>query len=268
MKYRTKDVRDILGISGETLRFFEKKGLISPERGLENNYRSYTSSELNKIVAYKFYRSMEFSMDEAIDMVNDSDSNASLAKMGEKRRTILNKAEYYKLLANRMEEWTEKFGVVKNRPSFTLATSPEIVFYYNQINVFFKPDKNEVTNKWLELFPFVNLTVYIPSCKQPIGSEVRIGYSLPSSNRYCFSNLSNENTIVVKPKKCLYTILEISGELLKEKHLKTIFNELNQKSYNLNGDIFGYMINEYEHKGQKKQCFELWIPIEAKVFSS
>lgn len=264
MKYRTSDVRKILGISGETLRFFEKRGLIHPERNHENNYRIYNSLDLNKIVAYKFYRAMEFSMDEAIDMVNQSDSQDSLVKMEEQTKVILRKSDYYRQLSHRMAEWTKIMEGTKKDSDYRLEESPEIVFYCNQINKTFQIDTRKIKNtrSWLEHLPFVNLTVYIPVHQKSVGSETRIGYSIPSSNLECFTPIANENISLIPPKKSLRTILEISGNSLGEQHLVPILNDLSEESYTLNGDIFGYIINEYEKKGQKKQCFELWIPVE------
>ncbi|MFY0758647.1 MerR family transcriptional regulator [Metabacillus dongyingensis] len=48
MKYRIDELAKILGVSEHTLRYYEKEGLVIPERG-SNNIRSYT--EENKLWA-------------------------------------------------------------------------------------------------------------------------------------------------------------------------------------------------------------------------
>ncbi|GEM_PF-2448996 len=40
-KYQTKDLLKCLGVPRDTLRFYEKKGLLNPHKDSENNYRNY-----------------------------------------------------------------------------------------------------------------------------------------------------------------------------------------------------------------------------------
>ncbi|WP_160317717.1 MerR family transcriptional regulator [Pseudobacteroides cellulosolvens] len=41
-KYRTGELLKYLGVLRDTLRFYEEKGLLNPEKNDENNYRSYS----------------------------------------------------------------------------------------------------------------------------------------------------------------------------------------------------------------------------------
>lgn len=43
---RTKQLEEMLGITKEALRYYEKEGLIKPERD-ENNYRNYLQSDID-----------------------------------------------------------------------------------------------------------------------------------------------------------------------------------------------------------------------------
>lgn len=46
MEYNIKEVSNILNISREMIRYYEKKGMISPRRKEENNYRSYDTMDI------------------------------------------------------------------------------------------------------------------------------------------------------------------------------------------------------------------------------
>ena len=41
MRYKIGDVAKILGISTDLIRYYEKKGVVSPEKGQHNSYRYY-----------------------------------------------------------------------------------------------------------------------------------------------------------------------------------------------------------------------------------
>lgn len=60
---QTKEVQQLLGIHKETLRFYEKEGLIKPSRN-ENDYRNYSDEDIRILRMILFLRSLEISLDE------------------------------------------------------------------------------------------------------------------------------------------------------------------------------------------------------------
>lgn len=48
-KYRIREMADILGVSTDTLRFYEKKQVMKPEKG-ENGYRYYTKEDIRNFL--------------------------------------------------------------------------------------------------------------------------------------------------------------------------------------------------------------------------
>ncbi len=62
-KYSIGEVSDQLGVSRDTLRFYEKKGIIQPEKQ-KNGYRTYTYEDIKKLSSIMFYRRLNFSIDD------------------------------------------------------------------------------------------------------------------------------------------------------------------------------------------------------------
>lgn len=60
--YQIGDVADMVGISRDTLRYYEKQGLLSPKKG-ENGYRYYTDSDVQNLITILYHRKMNFSLD-------------------------------------------------------------------------------------------------------------------------------------------------------------------------------------------------------------
>ncbi len=58
------------GVSKRTLRFYETKGLISPEISPKNNYRYYRESDLGKIEEIQSLKSIGFSLDQISELLN------------------------------------------------------------------------------------------------------------------------------------------------------------------------------------------------------
>ena len=55
MYYQAKDICKLLDISPETLRYYEKTGVISPKINEKNNYRYYDAWDINYLFEYIFY---------------------------------------------------------------------------------------------------------------------------------------------------------------------------------------------------------------------
>lgn len=60
-KYLIGDVAQMVGLSRDALRFYEKKGVISSEK-MENGYRCYSDSDIYKLVHILYYRKMNISL--------------------------------------------------------------------------------------------------------------------------------------------------------------------------------------------------------------
>ena len=62
-KYSIGEVSDRIGLSRDTLRFYEKKGIIHPEKE-KNGYRTYTYDDILKLLKIRFYRRLDFSIED------------------------------------------------------------------------------------------------------------------------------------------------------------------------------------------------------------
>lgn len=59
-----KDVEQQTGISKQNIRFYEKKGLLSPERKRENGYREYNQEDVYRLKEIFLYRKLGISLDD------------------------------------------------------------------------------------------------------------------------------------------------------------------------------------------------------------
>ena len=66
----THEVEEMLGITKQTLIYYEKEGFITPQRD-SNNYRNYLKKELDILELILLLRSMEISIDEIKLILNN-----------------------------------------------------------------------------------------------------------------------------------------------------------------------------------------------------
>lgn len=60
---RIKEVEELTGITSKNIRFYEKEGLISPQRS-ENGYRDYSDEDIEILKSIKLYRKLDISLED------------------------------------------------------------------------------------------------------------------------------------------------------------------------------------------------------------
>lgn len=72
MKYKISDFAKTFGLSTESIRYYERIGLIKSYRDQENNYRYYDNWDLFDLSNHLVYKNFNFSLKECITALNSS----------------------------------------------------------------------------------------------------------------------------------------------------------------------------------------------------
>lgn len=89
MKYWIKDVAKLLGMTTEGVRFFERQGIVTPHRDVENNYRFYDRVQLIDLEQIQKYQKFGFTLKESEDLLRSSEKDEiSDALAAQKKKLI------------------------------------------------------------------------------------------------------------------------------------------------------------------------------------
>lgn len=61
--FSIKEIAEKIGVNPNTIRFYEKRGLLTPERS-EANYRKYSNEDIARLEMIMLYRKMGFSIED------------------------------------------------------------------------------------------------------------------------------------------------------------------------------------------------------------
>lgn len=67
-----KEAEEETGITRQNIRFYEKKGLIRPERNQENDYRQYSVEDIERLKTIKMLRKLDFSVENIKEVLEGS----------------------------------------------------------------------------------------------------------------------------------------------------------------------------------------------------
>lgn len=67
---RIKEVEDLVGITRKNIRFYEKEGLLAPDREQENSYRDYSDTDVRRLRIIKLLRKLDMPISSISDVLD------------------------------------------------------------------------------------------------------------------------------------------------------------------------------------------------------
>lgn len=248
--YTIGDVSERLGISRDTLRFYEKKGIIKPQKQ-DNGYRCYSYDDIRTLMDILFFRRFNFSIDEirrilhhgsyqlVIDLVEKKIEEEK--KHLERHRQALTHLQYADRLYQNIGQYTNNYDI-RPIPDFyivdedSLSTMPDV---YDLCYIFeeylFKGGQAELTNQHMMISA---KTASIVKIDQKLGTHI--------------FHLQNQ---------CIYTVLESDSRSPSSKALNNIHDWALSHGYKPVGNIYsGYLLNCTKN-GHTVYYIEVYLPL-------
>lgn len=120
--YKISDIANITGISIPTLRYYEKLGILKPERD-SNNYRVYTDKELNWIDFIKRAKETGMTLKKIVEYSNlrergDETINERIDILEQQEQLLINKQKIIQnhilFIQNKKEHYYEELDSKKS----------------------------------------------------------------------------------------------------------------------------------------------------------
>lgn len=129
MRYTQKDMRELLGFSRDTLRLYERRGIIHPQIDPHNGYRYYDDWQVNLLWDCRYYQGMGFSLAQ-IEQILQHDSLEGLETRLDTRCDQLKQdLRYQRLVLDECERNLSLMREVsKLMGTYQLQTTEECVF--------------------------------------------------------------------------------------------------------------------------------------------
>ncbi len=108
-----KDVMMITGISKQNIRFYEKEGLLSPDRNKQNGYREYTNEDADRLNEIKLYRKLDISLEDIKAIMSGTMKlDDCMTKYADYIALRMKQLEHSRLMCNEVKEEYVHYGRV------------------------------------------------------------------------------------------------------------------------------------------------------------
>lgn len=269
MKYKIGDVARILGVSTDILRYYERKGVVTPEKDEHNDYRYYDSWHINFLTDCLWFKNYGFSIEQIADMVRIP-STAELGGLFEKKeeelRATIRRCEL--LLKRSAEHRAELESIDRLLYKCEIAQSPEFVRFINRIGDSYMVNdlSQEAVRRWLEVLPFNHRYFEMASESLMPGSEddYRWGYSLSMDYVAELGFEIHPPMIRFPSRKCIHTVFKNSGGQggFSPNLLQYTLDFARREGIAVYGPIHGTLLASVMENDVLTGYFEAWIPIE------
>ncbi|MDO4648146.1 MAG: MerR family DNA-binding transcriptional regulator [Eubacteriales bacterium] len=253
-KYLIGDVADMFGISIDTVRFYQKKGLIESMRD-ENQYRYFNLDQISNLNNIVLLRNLGISISELQDLSVAEDFNmysSSLVNATEKLEEQIRILVRTKKQIELYSEYIRRAGIEKNKvilkesPAWWMVRSSRSHFIDESVNTYMKI-KNQA-----ECFPqYVFFSRPEDVTRDPISYNA---YGVVMDRPFELQGRSAEK---VSPRQCAYMLFEGKKEELSAAY-RSLLTRIKDMGYSVTGDLMeGYILSN-----QSIYLLELWCPVQ------
>lgn len=263
--YTVKETGRIYGITAETLYYYERLGLVVPERDAANGYRLYGPQDFAKLNVITTLRSLDFSLDQIGRYLSQRSFRVTLALIDEEVTRIDRQSEYLARIKRGLLESLQKYSSamasaahpgtsIVHEPVRHCALVNEGMVEYEDIPYAFarytadhheslqvlstltcyRVDTSTTTNGW---FPAKAMLLYSPD------PAFRGDYDLPAGS---------------------YASYTFAGSFSRCKEIyDTMVQEIDDQGYKQSGDPLEFcLIGEYESSDFNEYVSKMQIPVE------
>ena len=267
LRYKIGDVARILGISTDLIRYYEKKGVVTPVKDKSNDYRYYDTWDINYLIDCLWYKNFGFNIDHIADMVSDFSRTDLLSDLDGKEAELEESIHHQQLLLRRIREYRESVASVKELVGVCdIRRSPAIACYLNRFNQSYDNSAKlrQTSQKWLKYMPFTKRHFEI-NWEDVLGGGEGYAWGFSLDMQYVDElKVPIAPPIVTLPSQLsIHSAFKSSGkDAFTPRHIDFMIDYAEANGLEIFGSVRGNLVCSIVEEDQLTGYFEVWMPIE------
>lgn len=249
MKYKINEMANIVGVGIDTLRHYEDKGIIEPQRDENNNYRMYSISDIRKFNSSRMFRSYGFTIQETAELLEWKSLDYIHGKLSDKLNELNKERLFLEEKINKLEAYDKRLNEINNlKDGFLIKEMPSI--YYFKTQRVDKYEKNLVNDRlkkqWMDYFPAAEMARRINKpTKESMSEELQydngIMIECDKAEKISFPLKLIDLAEKIEGGRVWYTIFNKADEEPYDWHIfNPIFQQISDRGYEVCGEIITF----------------------------
>lgn len=154
-RYKIGKISDLLGISAESIRYYEREGIIHPRKDADSGYRTFSAWDLHVLLRMRMLRKYGYSLSETSEVFQDEDFGNIIDGYHHKQQEIEEQIRHLNHIHEQLKyDKRTLLDAVQNFNKFRIVYSPAMVFIDVQRSYDIIDDKVSLYRKWIDRIPY------------------------------------------------------------------------------------------------------------------
>lgn len=259
---------ELLDISPQTIRLYERNGILRCQKGDENGYRYFDRININVLTWARIYRSLGFSMEEARKLLNDCDAENALAhyerRVREMDEEILRARMQRQMLVERKERI--EFAMA-HLGEISIGAMPEYYYCTMHTNDRFDLDDEMAgrIREWNAYYPFMWSACLLPMESFEKGDDVWLGIRMILAQHAREMQVDVTPPVVHVPqRRCVYTCFRRENEACQSfrHNLQYVLDDMRRKGMACTGNVLVQPLLILQKTSKNVLYAQAWFPID------
>lgn len=274
-RYKIGRISDLMGISSEAIGYYEREGIISPQKDSGSGYRSYTAWDLHVLIRTRMFRKYGFSLSETISALQEENFDVLLGDLKQKEADLVESIRRQNHILEQLRQDKRLVAdCALNVNKFRLVYSPTVLFVDTQRSYDIMDERVDLYRQWIDRVPYAGSGGIFDHPSKGEGS-LRYGLMVEARHLHAESleNLKRqskdpESSVKVIPsQKCLSTFfLSGSDKELCLDMFEPSFRFMEEHGLTLAGSPFARMVHMHKREdGEYTSVYQGWTPCEDSI---
>ena len=260
----------IFGLSPETIRYYERKNIISPAKNSDNGYRKFNIMDAGTLTWIRAYLNDGFSLDEAHELIEYSGLDRVEDVMISRKESLEETIKREQIILEGLKRRIEDIRRVREQTGrFSLETRPVIwcLPLFQKERLMNYPENEELCPKFLNqqsmTFSYIELDQReVESGKEKLNCNA--GMAVYECDAAAIGITADPPIHILPSCECLHTCLamRIEGNHLDQRSLDPVREYLRIHNLRLSGSVFCRNIILHESTDGRVQYRDIWLPVD------
>lgn len=275
MKYTIGEFSEMIGVTVDTLRLYEKRGIIKPIKDDNNNYRYFNDLDARVLLTSRMYRSMQIPLENVADLINKGMLEDVILQIDESRRKLEDQIKKSTLLVDKMIEIEKETATInaslyhfkekKLSGIYRLITTKKDMLLKHAVH------KEEVS-AWMNLMPYcfrcfrIDKDLFLSNQEN---FDYNWGLAIFEDDMKHFDLKITENIEYIKPQTYLFSVFpSVFPDPIDDYFLQNvrdfIISYIAKNDFKVTGDIIGKLLLTQKMEHQTLSYLAVYIPISER----
>jgi len=268
MSYTIGEFAKLLGLNPDILRYYEKAGILRPERDPGNNYRMFSDSQALQVLNLRLYRSLDMTLDEMKGIAQGQSVHEQNRALSQERTRLAEEIRRLERQANRIDELKRYYDFAEQDVGKVGEIDREeahCLFVFGS-GVRRSPGALRLMRQWMKYLPYTFFSVGVS--KENLLSEdetlgMRLGAGILERYRKEFDMPLSGDVETVPQGKGVYMFLSSSDVFgLTKRDIAPLYEYISDRGYRIISGATGRTFAAENVDGSPRYFFSLRVLVE------